>query len=278
MTKSKVGCYGLPGSFTYEAMESFFEGRDKEESYYSRFEDLVAAVKNGTIHYGVIPIENSSTGGITEVYDLIRRYDVRVAGEKCLPIEQYLMGLPGATLEGLREVYSHPQGFQQSRRFFRNFPSIIQHPSFSTSESAVFVKKKGDPAVAAVAGKAAARLYGLSILAGPVNTDTTNCTRFFILSNQEEQIEGADKITLVVQLSHTPGALYRALGCFDRAGLNLMNLESRPMEHHPFEYFFHIDVMGNLKEEKVQRALAELKGEAFMVRILGNYKQDGRMP
>ena len=114
----KVGCYGAKGSFTYDAMEQQFGQVPREESYFPLFTDVIRAVKDGTIDYGVVPIENSSTGGITEVYDLIQRHDCAVVGEQIVKVEQNLLGLPGAKLEDIDTVYSHPQGFAQCRPFF----------------------------------------------------------------------------------------------------------------------------------------------------------------
>lgn len=269
-----LGCFVLPGSFTAEAMTSFFSEEDRTVLYFGTFEELVGAVRTGKVRYGILPIENSSTGGITEVYDLLRGSGCFITGEKCLSVEQYLMGVPGASIEDIRRVYSHPQGFRQSRDFFRRHPRMECIPHFSTAQSADFVGREGKKEQAAVAGQLAARIYGLRILAGPINMSTVNCTRFFVISGKEEKVEGADKITLVLSLAHEPGSLYRALGCFEKGGLNLMNLESRPRENHPFEYFFHIDVMGNLEDPAVHEVLEALQKNTVSCRILGNYRAD----
>lgn len=120
MTKTMpmvIACFGLPGSYTYEAMMAYFDGKDIEPRYASQFEDVVQAVARRQVCYGVLPIENSSTGGITDVYDLIHRYDCHIAGEKYVRIEHNLLGLPGASLADIQEVYSHPQGIAQCREF-----------------------------------------------------------------------------------------------------------------------------------------------------------------
>ena len=124
----KVGCYGAKGSYTYEAMEQQFGSKEREESYFPLFEDVVKAVKDGTIDYGVLPIENSSTGGITEVYDLIQKYDCAVVGEQLVKIEHNLLGIPGATLDDIDTVYSHPQGFRQCRPFFNEHRDWTRQP------------------------------------------------------------------------------------------------------------------------------------------------------
>ena len=139
----RVGCYGAKGSYTYEAMEQQFGNRKREESYFPLFEDVVKAVQEGDIDYGVVPIENSSTGGITEVYDLIQRYGCAVVGEQIVKIEHNLLGLPGAKLEDIDTVFSHPQGFAQCRPFFNKHRDWTLKPYFSTSRSAEKVAQDG---------------------------------------------------------------------------------------------------------------------------------------
>lgn len=267
----KVGCYGAKGSYTYEAMGQQFGSKEREESYFPLFEDVVKAVKDGTIDYGVLPIENSSTGGITEVYDLIQKYDCAVVGEQLVKIEHNLLGIPGATLDDIDTVYSHPQGFRQCRPFFNEHRDWTLEPYFSTSRSAERVAEDGRKNQAAVASRTAARLYGLSVLAENIYFNQSNYTRFFIIAPKMEITEDADKITLVISVKHEPGALYHVLGYFFYGGMNMTHLESRPMEGHPFEYFFHIDVKGRIHDPSNAQTLHGLASMCTYFKILGNY-------
>lgn len=267
----KVGCYGAKASYTYEAMEQQFGSKEREESYFPLFEDVVKAVKDGTIDYGVLPIENSSTGGITEVYDLIQKYDCAVVGEQLVKIEHNLLGIPGATLDDIDTVYSHPQGFRQCRPFFNEHRDWMLEPYFSTSRSAERVAEDGRKNQAAVASRTAARLYGLSVLAENIYFNQSNYTRFFIIAPKMEITEDADKITLVISVKHEPGALYHVLGYFFYGGMNMTHLESRPMEGHPFEYFFHIDVKGRIHDPSNAQTLHGLASMCTYFKILGNY-------
>ncbi len=271
-----VGCFGVEGSYSHKAMEEYFAGQNINRHYYGVFEDVVKAVKNGEIRYGVLPVENSSTGGITEVYDLLRHYGCYITGEKCVKIEHNLMALPGASLSGITEVYSHPQGFAQCKEFFAEYPQMKQVPYYSTSKSAEAVKESGSLHLAAVAGKQAAELYGLQILAANINYNGNNTTRFIIIANEAEHKADADKITLVIAVKHEPGSLYRVLGYFYHSGLNLTNLESRPIEGKSWEYFFHIDLMGNLADTNVQETVNMLRDNCAYFKILGNYRSDMR--
>ena len=272
MTRTlKVGCSGAKGSYTYEAMEQQFGSKEREESYFPLFEDVVKAVKDGTIDYGVLPIEKSSTGGITEVYDLIQKYDCAVVGEQLVKIEHNLLGIPGATLDDIDTVYSHPQGFRQCRPFFNEHRDWTLEPYFSTSRSAERVAEDGRKNQAAVASRTAARLYGLSVLAENIYFNQSNYTRFFIIAPKMEITEDADKITLVISVKHEPGALYHVLGYFFYGGMNMTHLESRPMEGHPFEYFFHIDVKGRIHDPSNAQTLHGLASRCTYFKILGNY-------
>lgn len=270
----KIGCFGTEGSFTHQALEEYFAGRQYSREHYNRFEDVISGVSNGSLDYGVLPIENSSTGGITEVYDLLRQYDCSIVGERCVRIRQNLVGCRGASLADIQTVYSHPQGFAQSKEFFKLHGKMKQVPYFSTSESARYVAQSGDKTLAAVAGKQAAQLYGLEVIEENINYNSNNYTRFVIIAKNQEPGAAADKITLIAALKHEAGALYRLLGYFYHHGLNLINLESRPMEGKPWEYFFYIDVTGDLRDNAVKDALEEVEKNCSYCKILGNYQAD----
>ena len=271
----RVGYQGVQGSFSHQALEDYFADVAKVEMNYVHFEDVAAAIKNHEIKYGVLPIENSSTGGITEVYDLVRKYDCHIVGEKIIKVDQNLLGLPGATVAGLKQVYSHPQGLEQSREFFKKHPGIELIPFFNTARSAKMVSESGDPAKGAVASRQAAKLDGLDILAENINYNVANHTRFIVIADQPEHRPDADKITVIIATQHEPGSLYKVLQHFYKGGLNMLNLESRPMEGRSWEYFFHIDLTGNLEDPKVRQGLQDVAEYSAYCKILGNYVSDG---
>ena len=269
-----IACFGQAGSYTDEAMKSYFTDACIVPTYYSHFEDVVQAVIQGRARYGVVPIENSSTGGITDVYDLIHQYGAFIVGERYVKVEHNLLALPGATLDDIACVYYHPQGLDQCRSFLKLHPQWDLHPYFSTSQSASLVKETGSKHVAAIANRSCASLYGLTLLATHINDNTTNYTRFFIISAEEEHQKDADKITLVLTTKHKPGALYHVLGHFFYHGMNMTHLESRPIKGRPFEYFFHIDVMGHLDDDATRLVLDNLANHCNYFKILGNYPSD----
>ena len=270
----KVAYQGVAGAYSHLALQQYFDDTMVEEHNYTLFEDVVKAVKNGEVQYGVLPIENSSTGGITEVYDLLRQYDCLIVGEKCVKVEHNLLACPGARIADITEVYSHPQGFAQCRPFFKEHANMRQITHFNTAKAAEMVSNTKNLKLAAVAGKQAAIEYGLEILAADINANKNNYTRFIIISNQQSNRGFANKITLVVGLKHESGSLYKLLGSFYHHGLNMLNIESRPREDRSWEYFFHIDISGNLQNEQVKAALIEIKANSTYYKLLGNYVQE----
>ena len=270
-----VGYQGVPGAYSYLAMKQYFAGCTLTAEAYPSFDDVVEAVKEGSIQYGVLPIENSSTGGITTVYDLIRHNDINIVGEKIVKVEHCLLVCPGTRLEEVRKVYSHPQGLAQGHAFFKAHPELAECPYTNTAKAAQFVSGQKDHSLAAIAGAQAAEPYGLEVLLRGIQTNQSNYTRFVIVSRQAEIPPEANKITLVVSLPHKPGSLYHVLGHFEQHGINMTNIESRPIEGRPWEYFFHMDITGHLNDAAVQAALAGLSLENARYKLLGNYVADG---
>ena len=206
-----------------------------------------------------------------QVYDLIQHYDCAIVGEQMVKIEHVLLGVPGATLDDIDTVYSHPQGFAQCREFFMEKRNWKQQPYFSTAQSAGKVAREGKKNQAAVASRTAGRLYGLQVLKDTIAFNSSNYTRFFIIGPAMEIADDADKITLVLSVRHEPGALYHVLGYFFYGGMNMTHLESRPIKGKPFEYFFHIDVMGKLRNPANAQTLRGIESMSTYFKILGNY-------
>lgn len=267
----EIGCFGPEGSFTHQALEDFFKEKAYNRHHYNTFDEVIGNISDGTLDYAVLPIENSSTGGITEVYDLLRKFDCYIVGEQQVKIEQNLLGLPGTNLDEIRTVYSHPQGFKQSKEFLKAYPNMEQVPFFSTSRSAEEVAIQKDPKIAAIAGRKAAELYGLEVLVPAINYNSNNYTRFVIITKKPQVIPKANKITLIVAVKHETGSLYKMLASFYHTGLNLLNLESRPMDGKSWEYFFYIDLSGNVADPLVIDVMQEIEQNCTYCKVLGNY-------
>lgn len=229
------------------------------------------AVHTGSADYGVLPIENSSTGGILDMYDLLVEYDNYIIGEHIVPIQHALLGLPGAKLSDIRTVYSHPQGILQCSDFLEAHPEIRAVEYLSTALGAKRVLEEGKKENAAIASLRAAGVYGLSPLLESLNKESTNCTRFIIIGNKKLYLKNANKVSLSFELPHESGSLYNMLSHFIYNNLNMTKIESRPISGRPWEYRFFVDVEGNLADAGMRNAITGIKAEAESLKILGNF-------
>jgi len=267
---TKVVYFGTQGSHTHQAMAEFFGDGVRAKSA-STFREIMEVVNSGRVDYGILPIENSSTGGITDNYDLLMEYDNYIVGEHYLKINQALLGLPGAKIENLTKIYSHPQGLMQCSTFFDKYPQIRQQEYDSTAAAAVKVAKDKDITHAAIAGVKAAEYYGLEVLEPVLNRESSNSTRFIVISRNPVYVEDANKISICFEIPHESGTLADILGHFKFNGLNMTKIESRPIPGRTWEYRFIIECEGNLNDAGVQNALTGIKAEAVKVKILGNF-------
>lgn len=268
--KITVGFYGVTGSFSEQALKEYF-GVKVDTKAISEFEDIFLDVKYGRIRYGIIPIENSSTGAITEVYDLLNKYDFYITGEKYIKISQNLMGIRGSTLDDIKEVYSHPQGLAQSTEFLKGYKHWTLVSYKSTAKSAELVKDRQNKTMAAIASTKAAEIYDLVILRSNVNSNATNMTRFVVIGKEMESNVESNKTSLVLSTTHKAGSLYHVLKHFAENDINLLKIESRPIKDKPWEYFFYIDFEGNINDTKIALAIELIKNNSRYFKILGSY-------
>ena len=269
---TKVVCFGAPGSFTQQAMFSFFSEQVKFECC-DNFTGVMQKVQSEEVDFGILPIENSSTGGIHDIYDELLSYDNVIVGEEIVEIKQHLLGNKDSNLSDIKRVYSHPQGLLQCRGFFNENPQLKGIEYTSTAQSAQKVKDDGRLDQAAIASLQAAKEYGLSMIQENIHDEKNNRTRFIIISHKKMYVEQANKLSLCLELPHTSGALYNILSHFIYNDLNLSRIESRPIQDKTWEYRFFIDIEGNLDDAGVQNALFGVKEEATFLRVLGNYQK-----
>lgn len=272
MKKIRAGFQGVSGSFSEEALYAYFSENDLEAKAVPEFEDICIALENKDIDYGILPVENSSTGAITQVYDLLSQHEVFIVGEICLKVKQHLLALPGTKLDEIEEVYSHPQAFEQCRPFLKQYPWRLI-PYYNTARSAELIKTSQYKAKGAIGSRKAAELYGLEILKEAINSNRTNTTRFIILSNELRFDENANKISVMISTKHTAGSLYHALKHFAENQINMLKIESRPIPDKSWEYYFYVDFEGNLNEEVIQTAINNIKQDTEYLKILGNYQK-----
>jgi len=267
--ETKVVYQGVEGSFGSVALSRYFG--DVTVKNVEEFEDVFVSLSNNEADYSIIPIENSQTGSIAEVYDLFRKYRAFVVGEIDLSVTQNLLGIKGAKLSDIKTVYSHMQGFLQSKTFLQKHKNFQQIPMSNTAVSAQYIAAENDITKAAIASNEAAEKYGLATIEESINTDKHSQTRFIVISNKLEYDDTSKKISLSFTLPNISGSLSRVLLIFAKNNLNMLKIESRPILNKNFEYFFYVDISGNLSDEKVKTALNELSNNTNYFEVLGNY-------
>lgn len=267
---ARVVFQGAEGSYSQAATQRFF-GEDVNSYPVETFRDAMAAIEEGSADYAVLPIENSTAGIVSEIYDLLVEFENYIVGEQIIPIEHCLMALPGAKLSDIRTVYSHPQSLMQSARYLQEHPNWNQISLKNNAFAAKKVADGGDLSQAALASAYAAKVYGLTVLEQGVNDSKNNSTRFIVVTNQKVFRKDADKISICLEIPHKSGSLYHILSHFIYNNLNMTKIESRPIEERSWEYRFFIDFDGNLSQSAVKNALRGLREEARSMKILGNY-------
>jgi prephenate dehydratase len=267
----KVAIQGELGSFSHEAALGFFPQVEIVTCALSAevFERLAA----GEVDAAVVPIENSLAGPVAEHYDLLLTHDAAIERESMLRIRHNLIGMPGAKLEGLRRVMSHPIALAQCRKFLASQPQMLVQPFYDTAGSVKHVMATGDATQAGIASAQAAVEYGAEIVRADIEDNAENFTRFHVVRRAGECAvdAGANKISLAFALENKPGTLVKALEKLACAGADLTKIESRPVPGRPWEYIFYVDVKYG-EPAVADRALAALQGHCAMVKELGRYK------
>jgi chorismate mutase/prephenate dehydratase len=265
----KVAFQGERGAYSETAVYQFF-GTDTRAKPCRDFRDVFESVKNQATPYGIIPIENSLEGSVTQNYDLFHQYDLKVCGEVIVKIEHCLIANPGTILADIKTVYSHPQALAQCRHFLEDMGRELI-PTYDTAGSVKMLKEKGLIDAAAVASARAAEIYGMQILADDIADNSENFTRFFVLSKDDAAPTGCDKTSIIFSAVHAPGSLYHAIGEFAKREINLTKIESRPTKQTPWEYNFYLDFEGHRTEQRCADVLKALEKWAAFIKVLGSY-------
>ena len=258
---ARVVYQGVPGAYSQQAAQQFFPDAGSLAPVHT-WEDAMKAISICDADYAVLPIENSTAGTVSGVYDLLAFYDNYIVGEICLRVEHALLGLPGASLSDIQVVYSHPQGLLQCAQFLNRHSDWRRVSLNNTALSAKKVKEDGLVSQAAIASPAAAPLYGLEILQEGVNYSEANTTRFLVVAGQKVFTKDAGKISICFELPHESGSLYSILSHFIYNDLNMTKIESCPIAGKNWEYRFFVDFEGNLSDTTVMGALRGILEEA----------------
>jgi 3-deoxy-7-phosphoheptulonate synthase len=269
-----VAFQGEHGAYSEVAVKRYFQNDGVQAEPKASFRDVFEAVLDGTVRYGMVPLENSLAGSIHENYDLFLRYpDLRIAGETQLRIMHSLIVVPGAGIEQIRRVFSHPQGLAQCAKFLDSHPDWERVPFYDTAGAVADIAKEKDPALAAIASSAAAREYGMEVLREGIETNPQNYTRFAVLAREDEPaISAPNKASIVFSTPDTPGALYECLRILADRRLNMKKIESRPIHGQPWRYMFYLDVEIPPEDGVFRAAMDELSGKTEDLRVLGTYR------
>jgi chorismate mutase/prephenate dehydratase len=272
-----VAFQGETGAYSEEAALKYFGPRAAIKPCGS-LEDVFKEVESGNVQFGIIPMENSIEGSISRSYDLMLESSLRVSGELNLRVNHCLIGNPGATLDGIRRVYSHPQALGQCNHFLRQLHFEIT-PTYDTAGGVKLIKEQGIADGAAIASERAAAIYGMKILARDIMDNPNNFTRFFALGRRDAPPSGDDKTSVVFAVKHRPGALYEFLRVLAERKINLTKIESRPTRKKAWEYNFYLDFEGHREDDNVRAALPALEDQTLFIKVLGSYpraKAEGR--
>ncbi|MBF0176140.1 MAG: prephenate dehydratase [Magnetococcales bacterium] len=270
-----IAFQGKRGAYSEQACREKLPGRDLLPCY--SFEDVFLAVEDGKAAIGMLPVENSMAGVVSDSYDLLATHKLHIVGEHYLLVRHSLLGLPDAHLDGVKAVYSHPQGLAQCRAFLKRY-NWVRFSVYDTAGAAADLVERGNPADVAVASELCADLYGLKVLKRDIQDCRMNTTRFLLVARDE--VAPPDdlpcKTSLLFAVRNIPAALYKCLGGFATNGVNLTRLESRPIQGMPWAYHFYLDFQGRPNDVSVRHALDELKFFTNSIKYLGCYPESDK--
>ena len=266
-----VACQGVEGAYSQIACEKIF--KSPFIMYFKNFEGVFNAIEQGMCQYGVLPIENSTAGSVTKVYDLMIRHNFSIVRTFRLKVDHNLLANPGASLADIKTIYSHEQAINQCSDFLRGLPGVNVVAVENTAMAAEMVAKSGEKDVAALSSRSCAELYGLSCLAASVQDKGNNRTRFICISKNLEIYPGSDKTSIMMVLPHKPGALYKVLARLYTLDINVTKLESRPIPDREFEFMFYFDLDTSIYSEEYVQLMCELDELCEEFKYLGSYTE-----
>ena len=266
-----VACQGVEGAYSQIACEKIF--KNPMILYFKNFDSVFNAIDQGLCQYGILPIENSTAGSVKKVYDLMIQHKFSIVRTFRLKIDHNLLANTGASLNSIREIYSHEQALNQCGSFLSSLKDVKLIPVENTAVAAEMVAKSGRTDVAALSSRSCAELYGLKNLAASVQDKDNNYTRFICISKNLEVYPGADKTSIMMVLNHRPGSLYRVLARLYVLGINVTKLESRPLPDRDFEFMFYFDLDTSIYSEEFVQLMCELEDLCEEFKYLGSYNE-----
>lgn len=266
-----VACQGVEGAYSQIACEKIF--KSPFIMYFKNFDGVFNAIEQGMCQYGILPIENSTAGSVTKVYDLMIRHNFSIVRTFRLKVDHNLLANSGASLTDIKTIYSHEQAINQCTDFLRSLPGVNVVAVENTAMASEMVAKSGQKDVAALSSRSCAELYGLNCLASSVQDKGNNRTRFICISKNLEIYPGSGKTSIMMVLPHKPGALYKVLARLYTLGINVTKLESRPIPDREFEFMFYFDLDTSIYSEEYVQLMCELDELCEEFKYLGSYTE-----
>ncbi len=267
-----VACQGTEGAYSEMACERLF--RHPSTMYFKNFGGVFSAVENGLCDYGVVPLENSTAGSVNQIYDLMMQHNFHIVRSLRLKVDHNLLVLNGVKLSEIKEIITHEQAFAQCTKFTEKLGKEVKLTVVeNTAIAAKTVAESGRRDLAAIASRSCSNLYGLEKLHCDIQDQGNNYTRFICISKNLQIFPGADRTSIMMVTSHTPGALYKTLARFYSLGLNLIKLESRPMPTRDFQFMFYFDLESSIYSDEFASLMDGMKEVSEEFQYLGSYSE-----
>lgn len=269
--RASVACAGCEGSYAHLASERLFDLPDI--MYMNGFEGVFKAVSSGLCEYGVLPIENSLAGSVNAIYDLLSEYNVSIVRGVRLKVDHALLGVPGAKLSEIREIYSHQQAISQCSEYLSTLKNVRVIAMENTAEAARMVAQAGDRTKASLSSRLCAELYQMQVLKSSAQNRDNNYTRFICIAKEPKIYSGADRTSVMINIPNRPGTLFRILSRFNATGVNLVKLESRLIPEREFEYRFYFDIEASVYSTEFLSLMCELHDCGEQFKYFGTYAE-----
>ncbi len=279
---TRIAFLGAKGSYSHLASREYVSHKHMElvELSCQHFKDVTQTVESGHADFGVLPIENTSSGSINEVYDLLQHTTLYIVGELSLHADHCILATQEVPVESITTLYSHPQPHQQCSEYLSHMSNVELKTCASTADAMKKVKALNNPNIAAIGNPASGKLYGLQPIQKHISNQTENYTRFIIVARKPVEVSTQipAKTTLIMSTSHQAGSLVETLLVLQRHGINITKLESRPIIGNPWEEMFYVDLEAHLDSAAMQQSIEELTKLTKFLKVLGCYPSENVKP
>lgn len=269
--RALVACQGVEGAFSSQACDKIFKSADI--MFFNSFEGVFSAIDKGLCEYGVIPVENSTAGSVTRIYDLMMKYDFNIAKSVRIKVDHSLLVNRGVKLADIKEIFSHSHAIAQCDNFLKGLNGVKVTPCENTAMAAKMIFESGRRDAAAISSDKCAEIYGLEKICSSIQDSSNNYTRFICISKDLQIFPGADRSSLMMVLAHRPGALSNVLSRLYALGINLLKLESRPLPNSDFEFMFYFDIEASIYSDKMKELFSDMGTMCKVIKYLGSYSE-----